>query len=103
MFWKFFCCKIAGLEVGAVVNDSPDPADKLEELFVFPDTHTIQIKTSFSTVCLYVMKDGRIVKQVMCGDSEVQEKDYEVYSADEKHLMTKQRLTDLLKKYENTI
>lgn len=83
--------------------DSPYPSDKYEELFTFPNTNIIQIKTNFDQETLYIMKDGRIVKQVMCGDSGVEERDYEVYLAKKKYLITEQRLIDLLKKYDKTI
>ncbi len=60
------------------------------------------IKIGLSEQEIYLLKDGTIIKQTMCGDSGVKEEDrtFDVYKAKEKYMLNEQRLGDLLKKYE---
>ena len=76
------------------------PSDKLHELFLFPDNYFITIKANGSESKLYLMKDGNIVKQQMCGDSGVTDVPYEVYTADSQYMLNQENLIDLLKKYD---
>lgn len=77
------------------------PSEELSVLFTFPGTNIIQIDNSGEQ--LYLMKDGSIVKQEMCGDSEVTNRTYEVYQAEEKYMLNEEKLITLLKKYDNSI
>ncbi len=76
------------------------PSDKLHELFLFPDNYFITIKVSVSESKLYLMKDGSIVKQSMCGDSAVTDIPYEVFTADNQYMLNQKKLIELLKKYD---
>lgn len=76
------------------------PSDKLHELFLFPNNYRIIIKLNASENTLYLMKDGSIVKQQMCGDSGVTDVPFEVYTADNQYMLTHEKLIELLKKYD---
>lgn len=60
------------------------------------------IKIGLSEQEIYLLKDGTIIKQEMCGDSGVKEIDrsFEIYKAEEKYMLNQQKLADLLKKYD---
>ena len=59
------------------------------------------IKCGFSEGTIYLLNDGRIIKQEMCGDSGVpqEEGDFEIYKAEEKYTLNEQKLIELLEKY----
>ncbi len=49
---------------------------------------------------LYLMQDGSIAIQQMCGDSEVSEISYDFYTADKEDMLTKEKLESLTSKEE---
>lgn len=51
---------------------------------------------------LYLLNDGVIIKEEMCGDSGVkdEERSFEVYKAEDKYMINEQKLLDLLNKYQ---
>lgn len=75
------------------------PTDELHKLFTFPNNQIINVKVNDYINTLYLMKDGSIAMQQMCGDSEVEEVSYEVYKADNQYMLDEERLIELLKKY----
>lgn len=98
---------------GTIISDSTDlkflekytyshiyPSDKLHELLLFPNTYIINITINDTVNKVYLLKDGSIVKSQMCGDSEVTDIDFDVYTADSQYMLTQERLIELLKKYD---
>lgn len=79
------------------------PSDKLHELFLFPDNCFITIEISGFKSKLYLMKDGSIAIQQMCGDNGVTDIPFEVYTADDQYMLNRERLIELLKKYDGYI
>ena len=69
------------------------PSEELSVLFTFPGTSIIQIDDVGEQ--LYLMKDGSIVKQEMCGDSGVDNRTYEVYRAEGKYMLNEEKLITL--------
>ena len=82
------------------------PKEEKHKLFAYPDTHIIHFNIISDEgkevvfVKVYLFNDGSIVKRQMCGDSEVEDVPYEVYKAEEKYLLTEEKLNQLLKKYD---
>lgn len=62
-----------------------------------------QIKIGSFEQELYLLKDGTIIKQEMCGDSGIKEDDrtFEIYEAEEGYMLNEARLFEMLKKYDN--
>ena len=75
------------------------PTDRLKELYVYPPHCLITVNESEK---MYLLEDGSIAKEVMCGDSEVPESErtYEIYTADKESRLTEEKLIALLKKYD---
>ncbi len=73
-----------------------------EKLIASPKTSLLVIGRSEGTI--YLLNDGRIIIQVMCGDSEVKEEDrnFDIYKAEEKYMLSESKLTELLKKYKSS-
>ena len=80
--------------------------EETNKLLVYPDNHIIYLNTIsdegeeevFGKI--YLLKDGGIVQRQMCGDSGVTDVPYELYKAEEKYLLTEEKLNQLLKKYD---
>ena len=64
-------------------------------------TKTNLLKFGFSEADIYLLNDGSIIKQEMCGDSGVPQEDrrFEIYKAEEKYMLNEEKLITLLKKY----
>lgn len=82
------------------------PKEENHKRFAYPDTHIIHFNIISDEgkevvfVKVYLFNDGSIVKRQMCGDSGVTDVPYEVYKAEEKYLLTEEKLNQLLKKYD---
>lgn len=80
--------------------------EETNKLLVYPDNHIIYLNTISDEgeevvfAKIYLLKDGSIVKRQMCGDSGVTDVPYELYKAEEKYLLTEEKLNQLLKKYD---
>ena len=88
--WAFF---------GKYVYINTVSADERGELLDSQKTNLIKIGISEQEI--YLLKDGSIIIQEMCGDSGVKGEDrsYEVYKADKRYMLDEERLIKLLKKY----
>ncbi len=75
------------------------PTDRLHELYVYPPHCLITVNESIK---LYLLEDGSIAKQVMCGDSGVPESErtYEIYTASEENRLMENKIISLIDKYE---
>ena len=80
------------------------PENETNEIFNYPDTKMVVSKSDFGELSFFIFSDGRIAIQVMCGDSGVPESErtYEIYTADKEDMLTEEKLTALLKKYDDT-
>ncbi len=78
------------------------PTNEINEIFKYPDTKMVVLKFNNGEISLFIFSDGRIVIQVMCGDSGLSESErtYEIYTADKENMLTEEKLTELLKKYD---
>lgn len=82
------------------------PKEENHKLLAYPDTHIIHLNNidedgkEIVFANIYLFNDGSIVKRQMCGDSKVEDVPYEVYKAEEKYLLTEEKLNQLLKKYD---
>ena len=77
------------------------PSEKFHELFLFPENSIMNVWINGAQSVMYLTQDGSIVIQEMCGDNGVEERNYEVYTAEDKYVLTEEKLSDLLKKYES--
>lgn len=78
-------------------------AEERNNLIASSKTNLIKIGVSEQEK--YLLKDGSIIIQEMCGDSGVKEEDrnFEIYKAEEKYMLNEQKLIDLLEKYDNSL
>ncbi len=76
------------------------PTDRLHELYVYPPHCLITVNESTK---LYLLEDGSIAKQVMCGDSGVPESErtYEIYTASEENRLMENKIISLVDKYKS--
>lgn len=74
-----------------------------EKLIASPKTNFLVIGTSKEDI--YLLNDGRIIKQQMCGDSGVktEDRDFEIYKADKKYILDEKALNKLLEKYDTEV
>jgi hypothetical protein len=95
--------------LGEYIQTGSLPKEENHKLLAYPDTHIIHLnmisdegdEVVYEKV--YLFNDGSIAKQEMCGDSGVTDKTYDVYKAEEKYMLTKEKLNVLLEKYKKIL